>query len=102
MPAFLEAEQARKRSYDQLRPSVTERGFGQAWRKIRAQVLERDSGLCQAEGCSAPATEVHHVIARNQGGQSELGNLVSVCAAHHRRISASSSPLGRWWRGGSR
>ena len=46
------------------------RGSTRAWRRIRAQVLARDSGLCQLRliGCTVIATCVHHVLGRSTTG----------------------------------
>lgn len=40
------------------------------WRRIRRQVLERDSHLCQirSNGCTFAATEVDHIVPTTQGG----------------------------------
>lgn len=61
------------------------------WRSIRAAVLRRDGGRCMVRVggrvCGAPATEVHHVVeAGRLGGADDdrPGNLISICARHHR------------------
>lgn len=40
------------------------------WRRIRRQILDRDSNLCQirSNGCTVIATEVDHIIPTTQGG----------------------------------
>lgn len=59
-----------------------------AWRVLRAQALERDGHRCvrtvDGERCPAMATEVDHVRPVHKGGASELANLASLCAPHHR------------------
>lgn len=39
-----------------------ERGSSRAWRRIRAEVILRDGGLCQLrlDGCETYGTQVHH------------------------------------------
>lgn len=55
------------------------------WQATRAAQLARfpvcqDCGLC-------PATEVHHVRSRAEGGGDDPGNLRSLCHACHGRIT---------------
>ena len=67
---------------DQVRGNRHVRGYGAAWDKLRAQVLERDLGLCQPcqrAGRDTPGTEVDHVIPRSKGGADSLANLVVAC-----------------------
>jgi hypothetical protein len=51
---------------------------------LRRAVIARDR-RCAFPGCDQPpaACQVHHLIARSQGGPTVLGNLVLVCAFHH-------------------
>jgi hypothetical protein len=53
--------------------------------KRRREVLLRNGGLCAAPGCSRAAEEEHHIVYRSRGGTDEVGNLVGLCAVHHRR-----------------
>jgi 5-methylcytosine-specific restriction endonuclease McrA len=57
------------------------------WRMIRANYL-RKNPECAHEDCTDPATDVHHVIEREDGGDSTDGNLEGLCKHHHRSISA--------------
>lgn len=44
-----------------------ERGYGYAWTKLRAQIMERDKGLCQVslkKGLIVRATEVDHIVSK--------------------------------------
>ena len=65
---------------------TTDRGLGWEWQKRRLQALKRDLYLCQPckrEGRVTPATEVHHIKARADGGGHELENLLSICPSCH-------------------
>ena len=66
--------------------TTTERGYGHAWRKVRAKALKRDRGLCvhcYREGILTIATDVDHIVRKADGGTDSLGNLQSLCKAHH-------------------
>jgi hypothetical protein len=52
---------ARQRAPDATRPSPAERGYGHQWRKVRAEVLERDHWVCYRCGHTG-ATTVDHLI----------------------------------------
>jgi 5-methylcytosine-specific restriction protein A len=66
--------------------SAHRRGYGQAWRKLRAQVLARDV-VCVAGwvcGGRSLATEADHIIAKEDGGQDSMENVRGLCSACHR------------------
>lgn len=68
---------------------------------IRRAVLERDGHQCTAihdDGirCTERATDVHHLIADADGGSPVPANLVSLCAWHHRRLTAAHAHATRW------
>ncbi len=51
----------------------------------RAQVLARDRHRCTTPACGATRfLEVHHVVARGEGGSNSLENLVTLCSRCHR------------------
>jgi 5-methylcytosine-specific restriction endonuclease McrA len=50
---------------------------GTAWEKVRAQVLQRDQGICVY--CGGEATEADHVVPKSMGGTDTLDNLVASC-----------------------
>jgi 5-methylcytosine-specific restriction protein A len=79
----LAAAKAERQEYDHGRGTSTQRGYGHAWRKVRAEVLARDGYVCTVVGCGAPATEVDHRLARYLGGTDDPSNLLSMCRAHH-------------------
>ena len=60
--------------------------------RVRAAVLARDQG-CRFPGCDAPVRylDLHHVIAREADGPTEVTNLVGLCRRHHTAVT-----LGRW------
>ncbi|HEX9244105.1 MAG TPA: HNH endonuclease signature motif containing protein [Anaeromyxobacter sp.] len=47
------------------------------------RALARDRWCCTAPGCSRTAVHAYHVEFRSRGGDDDLGNLTSLCAAHH-------------------
>jgi Domain of unknown function (DUF222)/HNH endonuclease len=54
--------------------------------RLRLAMQTRDEG-CRYPGCSVPAarTHGHHVRHWNDGGKTNLDNLISLCHFHHRR-----------------
>ena len=74
--------------------NTTERGYGHAWRKLRAQVLERDGYLCQAckaKGRITPATDVDHIVNKASGGTDDIDNLQALCRACHKAKTQAES-----------
>ena len=52
--------------------------------KTRREVWHRDGGKCQIPGCrSARFLEVHHIVARSDGGSHDATNLTVLCDGHH-------------------
>lgn len=87
-------EDERRRGADAARPSAHARGYGAAWRELRARFL-RAHPRCAA--CGEPATDVDHVVARVRGGADEWANLQALChACHSRKTNAMD---GGGWRG---
>jgi len=67
-----------------------ERGYGSSWDKVRLLVLKRDNGLCQCPRCHGkltPANEVHHIIAKADGGTDDMDNLQSINHDCHVRLT---------------
>jgi len=53
--------------------------------RVRRKVLARDKHRCRAPGCGRTRfLEVHHLVARQQGGSNRPENLVTLCASCHR------------------
>ena len=51
---------------------------------LRRAVRERDRCRCRFPGCESRRTDAHHIKYWANGGETTLGNLVSLCKAHHR------------------
>ncbi len=55
--------------------------------KVRRFVWARDGGRCTVPGCRAARhIDVHHIIARADGGSHAAENLTLLCSAHHREL----------------
>lgn len=53
----------------------------------RRAVLQRDQRRCRVPGCrNATFLDVHHVVAREEGGSNDAENLITLCGAHHRAV----------------
>ena len=53
--------------------------------RVRRKVMARDKHRCQAPGCGRTRfLEVHHIVARSNGGSNRAENLTTLCAACHR------------------
>lgn len=82
------------RARDQ-RPSAALRGYGHAWRKLRALILA-ERPLCEAPGCNRPAKDVDHRVARAKGGTDDESNLVAYChSCHSKKTVAEDNGFGR-------
>lgn len=79
-------ERARKAQLDARRGSAASRGYSSTWRTQRTRILAAHP-TCAL--CTAPATDVHHLIRRSDGGLDDASNLVPLCHAHHSQISAT-------------
>ena len=80
-----------QRVHDERRGTAASRGYGARWQRVRAMVL-RASPLCaecQREGRVTPATDVHHVVKRRDGGPDAEDNLEALCHACHSKITAT-------------
>jgi 5-methylcytosine-specific restriction endonuclease McrA len=68
------------REHTRRRPELGltgQRGTRGGWRRVRAQVIRRQNGLC---ACGRPATQVHHL---GPPGDSRPEMLVGLCPACH-------------------
>ncbi len=51
---------------------------------LRRAVLRRDRRRCSVPGCRhATFLDLHHIQTREEGGQHEADNLITLCGAHH-------------------
>lgn len=60
----------------------------------RKRIRKRDNGECQQ--CGAPATQIHHVVFRSQGGRGVYENGMLVCHICHDRIHRDRK-LAEYW-----
>lgn len=72
------------------RGTAAERGYGWQWRKVRNQVMRRDSYRCQCSECKKsgrilPAHEVDHKVPKAQGGTDDPSNLQAINRDCHKR-----------------
>ena len=55
--------------------------------KTRRLIWHRDGGKCVVPSCrSSRYIDIHHIIARADGGNHEAGNLTLLCDGHHRAL----------------
>lgn len=62
-----------------------------AWRRLRRMKLAANP-LCEAhlkQGRVVPATDVDHVVSREDGGTDDWDNLMSMCHSCHSRKTAT-------------
>ena len=68
------------------RGTAEQRGYGAAWKVIRAAVAKRDRFLCVpclAAGKPAPMHSIDHKVPRFEGGSDDESNLWALCKACH-------------------
>lgn len=70
--------------YEQQRGSSNERGYDWKWRRFRPWYLNRHP-MCEASmGCNQLATEIHHIVRLEDGGEKyDEANLQALCKPHH-------------------
>lgn len=71
--------------------------YDRRWRKIRALYLAKHPLCvdCEKVGKLIPATEVHHIVAVNDGGTDNYDNLMGLCKPCHSRITIGGINHGR-------
>jgi hypothetical protein len=56
-------------------------------RRLRRALHRRDHGTCRFPGCAASSwLHAHHVNYWDNGGETRLDNLVSLCSFHHHQV----------------
>jgi hypothetical protein len=50
---------------------------------LRRALRERDGYRCRFPGCESRRTDAHHIMYWANGGETTLGNLISLCKRHH-------------------
>jgi len=98
---------AKQRAYDASRGGAVARGYGHAWRKVRAEILERDGWCCAY--CGGPASTVDHRLPKIEGGTDDPTNLVGACkpcntgrenARRAVRVQHAAQKWRQQWQGG--
>ncbi len=56
-----------------------------AYRSLRANILERDGWMCQHCG-RRDQLQIHHLVHRSQSGADSEENLIVLCASCHRSM----------------
>lgn len=73
--------------FERGRGSSTVRGYGQDWRRVRAQVLAQEPlcRMCMAQGRVTEATEMHHEVSIRADSSRRLdpANLIPTCKPCH-------------------
>lgn len=68
---------------------------GRPWRRIKAQVHERDMYTCQCCGTVTMELECDHIVNQAQGGSDDLSNLQSLCKNCHSNKTQAESRAGQ-------
>ena len=71
---------------DQRRGSSAQRGYGSAWRRIRACVLAKNP-IC-TKCWLEPSNTVDHIVTKARGGTDDEANLQALCRECHSRKTA--------------
>lgn len=83
-----------KKQRELRRGSAHSRGYGVAWRRIRARVL-REEPICRRCGKVA-SREVDHIVPKELGGTDERENLQALCKpCHSTKTYVSDGSFGR-------
>jgi Domain of unknown function (DUF222) len=53
---------------------------------LRRAVRARDRHRCRYPGCESRRVDAHHIRFWSNGGETKLGNLISLCRAHHHLV----------------
>lgn len=77
------------------RPTANRRGYGAQWQRLRKMYLRRHP-VCVDPDNNHPhqvraATDVHHILAKVNGGTNEESNLQALCHSCHSKITAKET-----------
>lgn len=74
---------------DERRGTAARRGYGGRWQRVREMYLASHPlcAECGRHGRTTLAVDVHHKIAKRNGGTDEEGNLEPLCHSCHSRIT---------------
>jgi len=77
-----------KKYNDYCRDKNHNKNYGRSWRNIRNRYLNAHPlcEQCLKEGKYVTATEVHHILPVNKGGDHRTTNLMSLCHSCHEKI----------------
>lgn len=77
-------------AHDEQRGTAAQRGYDGRWQRLRLAFLNEHPlcADCLARGYVVPATDVHHLVPRRDGGSDADSNLAALCHACHSRITA--------------
>lgn len=100
LPGYCDKHQKLSSGWDRTNAgrSSAERGYGNAWRKLRDAVMRRDGGMCQPcgkEGYDTAATEVDHIVSKANGGSNSMSNLQAICRSCHAKKTRRERMPGR-------
>jgi RNA-directed DNA polymerase len=62
--------------------------------QLRLIALRRDNYTCQRCHTTVPPFQVHHIIARHDGGSNTLDNYITLCASCHQEVHRAIEPEG--------
>ncbi len=83
-------------SWQKDKGTVTERGYGSPWQRLRLEILKRDDDLCQQclkTGRLTRASHVDHIVPKARGGDDTFDNLQSLCPSCHQRKTGADQRL---------
>jgi 5-methylcytosine-specific restriction endonuclease McrA len=60
-----------------------------SYERLRQQILRRDGWRCQSCGTTSNL-EVHHQLHRRQSGEDSKWNLITLCAACHKKVHSGA------------
>jgi 5-methylcytosine-specific restriction enzyme A len=81
----------RRRLHDEQRGTAAQRGYDGRWQRVRAAYLRAHPlcADCLDRGAVTPATDVHHVIPRRDGGEDVESNLRALCHSCHSKVTSA-------------